>query len=219
MAAIAASLPEHQVVALVVAPAAPAADRTSRASCLAHACAVFVRVWRHHQLHRDVCRRERRDAQEPVLDRPCYRDALARAHRSHDFGDRYGYKRVFVPCLVLISLGLACLAAGGTRSWMLLSALIFGVGFRERLSVLHRLRDARRHCRPPWRRVRRNSRGFRLRHRHGIDDDGMGDSALWVSRGVWRRRRAFRVRAPSFLVVDRYVVNPSRRTNTAVTPT
>jgi MFS family permease len=51
------------------------------------------------------------------------RPALAR------LGDRIGYKRVFIPCLVLISLGLACLAAGGTRSWMLLSALIFGVGF------------------------------------------------------------------------------------------
>ena len=44
-------------------------------------------------------------------------------------GDRIGYKRVFVPCLVMISLGLACLAAGGTRFWMLTSALIFGLGF------------------------------------------------------------------------------------------
>jgi len=51
------------------------------------------------------------------------RPALAR------LGDRIGYKRVFIPCLVLISLGLACLAAGGTRSWMLLSAVIFGIGF------------------------------------------------------------------------------------------
>jgi predicted MFS family arabinose efflux permease len=44
-------------------------------------------------------------------------------------GDRIGYKRVFVPCLVMISIGLACLAAGGTRFWMLTSALIFGLGF------------------------------------------------------------------------------------------
>lgn len=44
-------------------------------------------------------------------------------------GDKYGYKRVFVPCLILISCGLACLALGGTRFWMLLSALIFGLGF------------------------------------------------------------------------------------------
>jgi MFS family permease len=44
-------------------------------------------------------------------------------------GDRFGYARVFVPCLVLISIGMACLAAGGTRGWMILSAVIFGIGF------------------------------------------------------------------------------------------
>ena len=44
-------------------------------------------------------------------------------------GDRFGYKRVFVPCLVLICAGMACLAIGGTRVWMLTSALLFGTGF------------------------------------------------------------------------------------------
>jgi MFS family permease len=44
-------------------------------------------------------------------------------------GDRWGYKRVFVPCLVLISAGLACLAAGSTRGWMVASAVVFGLGF------------------------------------------------------------------------------------------
>jgi MFS family permease len=44
-------------------------------------------------------------------------------------GDRFGYARVFVPCLVLISIGMACLAVGGTRFWMVSSALIFGIGF------------------------------------------------------------------------------------------
>jgi MFS family permease len=44
-------------------------------------------------------------------------------------GDRFGYKRVFVPCLVLICVGLSCLAIGGTRGWMIASAVIFGVGF------------------------------------------------------------------------------------------
>jgi MFS family permease len=44
-------------------------------------------------------------------------------------GDRIGYKRVFVPCLVMISVGLACLAVSGSRFWMLTSALIFGAGF------------------------------------------------------------------------------------------
>jgi MFS family permease len=44
-------------------------------------------------------------------------------------GDRLGYKRVFAPCLVLISLGLALLAFGGTRAWMIASAMVFGTGF------------------------------------------------------------------------------------------
>jgi MFS family permease len=44
-------------------------------------------------------------------------------------GDRFGYRRVFLPCLILISLGMACLAFGGTRFWLVLSAAIFGTGF------------------------------------------------------------------------------------------
>jgi MFS family permease len=44
-------------------------------------------------------------------------------------GDRWGYKRVFVPCLVLISIGLALLAVGGTRGWIIASAVVFGAGF------------------------------------------------------------------------------------------
>ena len=44
-------------------------------------------------------------------------------------GDRFGYKRVFAPCLVVISMGLACLGFGGTLGWMIASAVIFGAGF------------------------------------------------------------------------------------------
>jgi MFS family permease len=44
-------------------------------------------------------------------------------------GDRLGYRRVFLPCLVLISAGLACLAIGGTRPMLIASAIIFGIGF------------------------------------------------------------------------------------------
>jgi MFS family permease len=44
-------------------------------------------------------------------------------------GDRWGYKRVFVPCLILISAGLACLAIGSTRTLMIVSAIVFGIGF------------------------------------------------------------------------------------------
>ena len=44
-------------------------------------------------------------------------------------GDKWGYRRVFIPCLVMISVGLACLAIGGTRFWMVTSAIVFGIGF------------------------------------------------------------------------------------------
>jgi len=54
---------------------------------------------------------------------------LATRPFSGRFGDRFGYRRVFIPCLVLISVGMACLAIGGTRFWMIASAVIFGLGF------------------------------------------------------------------------------------------
>ena len=44
-------------------------------------------------------------------------------------GDRIGYRKVFIPCLVLIACGLAILAFGGSRTLLLASALVFGTGF------------------------------------------------------------------------------------------
>jgi MFS family permease len=44
-------------------------------------------------------------------------------------GDRFGYRRVFLPCLVLITAGMACLTFGGSRFWLVVSAAIFGTGF------------------------------------------------------------------------------------------
>ena len=44
-------------------------------------------------------------------------------------GDRYGYKRVFLPCLGLVALSLAMLATTPGRTGMIVSALTFGVGF------------------------------------------------------------------------------------------
>ena len=44
-------------------------------------------------------------------------------------GDTFGYRRVFLPCLVLISAGLSLLVPGGTRGWLLASAIVFGSGF------------------------------------------------------------------------------------------
>lgn len=44
-------------------------------------------------------------------------------------GDRFGYRRVFLPCLLLIGAGLSLLVMGGTRGWLLASAIVFGAGF------------------------------------------------------------------------------------------
>ena len=44
-------------------------------------------------------------------------------------GDRFGYRRVFVPCLLLIAAGLSLLMFGGTRAWLIASAAVFGAGF------------------------------------------------------------------------------------------
>ncbi len=44
-------------------------------------------------------------------------------------GDRYGYKRVFLPCLGLVTLSLAILAMTPGRTGLIISALTFGVGF------------------------------------------------------------------------------------------
>jgi MFS family permease len=43
--------------------------------------------------------------------------------------DRWGYKRVFVPCLAFIAVGLALLSLGGTARWLVASAIVFGIGF------------------------------------------------------------------------------------------
>jgi MFS family permease len=48
---------------------------------------------------------------------------------SGKLADRIGYRRVFMPCLVLIAVGLAILAAGSTRLSLVASAAFFGVGF------------------------------------------------------------------------------------------
>ena len=48
---------------------------------------------------------------------------------SGKLADRIGYRRVFMPCLILIAVGLALLATGSTRPSLVASAAFFGVGF------------------------------------------------------------------------------------------
>ena len=43
--------------------------------------------------------------------------------------DRWGRKRIFLPCLVLIAVGMALLAVSGRLAYLIVSAIIFGTGF------------------------------------------------------------------------------------------
>ncbi len=126
-------------------------------------------------------------------------------------GDRYGYRRVFVPCLVLISCGLACLAVGGSRFWMLLSAVIFGVGFGSAYPS---------YIGYVMRGVTPNRRGAAFGAILAAFDSGIGTGSTtmgWVIQH-YGFRAAFGVAAalsafalPYFLIVDRYVVSPTRK--------
>jgi MFS family permease len=135
-------------------------------------------------------------------------------------GDRYGYRRIFVPCLVLISCGLACLSVGGSRFWMLLSAVIFGVGFGSAYPS---------YIGYVMRGVTPDRRGAAFGAVLAAFDSGIGTGSTamgWVIQH-YGFRAAFGVAAalsafalPYFLVVDRYVVNPSRKPAASVpTPT
>src|SRR3954471_4338046 len=48
---------------------------------------------------------------------------------SGPLADRIGYRRVFMPCLLLIAAGLALLSAASSVGWLIASAIIFGIGF------------------------------------------------------------------------------------------
>jgi predicted MFS family arabinose efflux permease len=48
---------------------------------------------------------------------------------SGPLADRIGYRRVFMPCLALIALGLGLLAAASGLVWLIASAIVFGIGF------------------------------------------------------------------------------------------
>jgi predicted MFS family arabinose efflux permease len=58
-------------------------------------------------------------------------------------GDRIGYRRIFIPSLVLIAAGLTILATGAARASLVWSAIVFGIGFGNAYPafVAHVMRD------------------------------------------------------------------------------
>jgi MFS family permease len=49
--------------------------------------------------------------------------------------DRIGHKKVFIPCLGFMAVGLGLLVPGGSLPWLMASAIVFGVGLGSALPV------------------------------------------------------------------------------------
>ena len=65
------------------------------------------------------------------------------------YADRAGHRRVMVPCLIMVVLGVILLALASTRTGFVVSALVFGTGFGSAFPVfvaqlMQRVEDGRR---------------------------------------------------------------------------
>lgn len=133
-------------------------------------------------------------------------------------GDRFGYRRVFLPCLVLITIGLACLVFGGTRFWLVTSAMIFGAGFGTAYPVFASY--VMRHVGP-------ERRGAAFGAILACFDTGIGTGSTsmgWIigrygyaaAFGTAAALSAFAV--PYFLLADRFLINRSRNRSSSPDP-
>lgn len=84
-------------------------------------------------------------------------------------GDRIGYRRVFIPCVALVSIGFALLALGGRLPMLIASALIFGTGFGSAYPVF--LAHVMRY-------VDENRRGAMFGSIIGAFDTGIGTGSI-----------------------------------------
>ena len=124
-------------------------------------------------------------------------------------GDRIGYKQVFIPCLILISCGMALLSLGGSRPWMLLSALVFGVGYGTAYPT---------YVGYVMRGVRADRRGAAFGAILAAFDTGIGTGSTlmgWIidrhgfASGFGTAAALSALALPYFLVVDKWYTTPS----------
>lgn len=129
-------------------------------------------------------------------------------------GDRIGYRRMFIPCLVLIAAGLALLPAARTAGGLVLSAGVFAVGFGTSYPVFaaYVLQD-----------ISEARRGAAFGAILAAFDTGIGAGSTasgWLigRAGFTTAFGAAAVLAalalPAFLLMDRYF-GPGRRVGTA----
>jgi len=128
---------------------------------------------------------------------------------SGPLADRVGHRKLFLPALVLIAVGLALLALGGTRLWLTLSAVVFGCGFGSAYPVFAAY---------VTRAVHPARRGAAFGSIIAAFDTGIGTGSVttgWIIEHV-SFERAFAVAAaiaacaiPYFLLMDRLLLEPA----------
>jgi predicted MFS family arabinose efflux permease len=122
--------------------------------------------------------------------------------------DRVGYRRVFLPCVGLVVTGFALLALGGTRPFLIASALIFGVGFGSAYPVFlaHVLRF-----------VDESRRGATFGSIIGAFDTGIGTGSIamgWIIehfgfQPAWATAAVLAACAiPFFVITEKHVLRP-----------
>jgi MFS family permease len=122
------------------------------------------------------------------------------------FADRAGYRRVFLPAVALVMVAFAVLAYGGTRPLLIVSALLFGIGFGSAYPAFlgHVLKY-----------VDENRRGAAFGSIIGMFDTGIGTGSIamgWIVehlgyRTAWTTAAALAACSiPYFLVVERRVL-------------
>jgi MFS family permease len=123
-------------------------------------------------------------------------------------GDRIGHRRVFLPCLVLIVLGLLLLAASGSRIGIIMAAAVFGTGFGAAYPVFAAY---------VMRHVAASRRGAAFGSIHAAFDTGMGSGSIasgWIVHS-YGFGAAFAIAAalaavaiPFFLFTDKRLLRP-----------